>query len=183
MVTLFSMFKVNPALSKLAIKYGVVAALFTVLAFVVFYIMGQQPWRNLVSFLLDVFVIGVFLFLAIKDYKDSVNNGALRFYQGMTVGFIVYLTIAAGFSLFFFVLMQWVEPDFLGEYIKLALEDLVSRREMIVAGLSEESYLDQYSKLQNTTIGVLVIDAFVKRLLIGLVLTPIFSVLLRTHQA
>ncbi len=177
------MFKVNPALSKLAFKYGAVAAVFTVLAFVVFYLMGQQPWRNLVSFLLDVFVIGVFLFLAIKDYKDSVNNRELRFYQGMTGGFIVYLTIATGFSFFFFVLMQWIEPDFLGEYIKLALEDLVSRREMIVAGLSEESYLDQYSKLQNTTIGVLVIDAFVKRLLIGLVLTPIFSVLLRTHQA
>jgi hypothetical protein len=177
------MIKVNPALSKLAIKYGAVAAVFSILAFVVFYIMGQQPWRNLISFLLDVFVIGVFIFLALKDYKERFNNGELRFYQGMTVGFIVYLIVAVGFSLFFFVLMQWVEPDFLTEYIKLALEDLVSRKEMIVAGLSEESYLDQLSKLENTTISVLVIDAFVKRLLIGLVLTPIFSILLRTHQA
>jgi hypothetical protein len=64
----------------------------------------------------------------------------------------------------------------------VAQEDLVARKEMIIAGLSEESYNEQYSKMTETTVGVLVIDSFIKRVLIGLVLTPVFSILLRTHQ-
>lgn len=176
------MFKINPQLRNLALRYGAVTALFTIIAFVVFYIMGQQPWRNLVSFLLDIFVIGVFLFLAIKDFKSSVNQGELRFYQGMTIGFIVYFIAAFGFSLFYFVLIQWIEPDFLSEFIKVAQEDLMVRKDMIVTALSEESYNEQYSKMADTTVSVLIIDSFVKRVLIGLVLTPVFSILLRTHQ-
>ncbi|MFT6054481.1 MAG: hypothetical protein ACJAS3_000427 [Roseivirga sp.] len=176
------MFKINPQLRNLAVRYGSITALFTILSFVVFYLMGMQPWRNLVSFVLDIFVIGVFLFLAIKDYKSTVNGGELRFYQGMTVGFIVYIISALGFSLFYMVLIEWIEPDFLSEYIKVAQEDLAARKEMIIAGLSEESYNEQYSKMTETTVGVLVIDSFIKRVLIGLVLTPVFSILLRTHQ-
>jgi hypothetical protein len=176
------MFKISPPLRNLGLRYGLVTALLSIMAFVVFYIMGQQPWRNLVSFLLDIFVIGVFLFLSIKDYKSNVNSGELRFYQGMTVGFIVYFISALGFSLFYMVLIQWIEPDFLSDYIRVAQEDLIARKEMIIAGLSEESYNEQFSKMTETTTQVLVVDAFIKRVLIGLVLTPVFSILLRTHQ-
>ncbi len=180
---LFLMIKVNPKLTRLSFKYGAVTALFVIIAFLVFYFMGLQPWRNLLSFLLDILIIVVFLFLALKDYKDNVGRGEFRFYHGMTIGFIVYVTAAAIFALFYFVFIYWGSPDFLNEYIITAQADLVSRKDMIVTALSEESYLEQYEMISNTTRGVLVFDVFIKKLLIGLVVTPVFSIMLRSSRA
>ncbi|KYG84841.1 DUF4199 domain-containing protein [Roseivirga seohaensis] len=177
------MIKVNPKLTRISIKYGAVTALFTIIAFLVFYFMGLQPWRNLLSFLLDIMVIVIFLFLALKDYKDNVGGGEFRFYHGMTIGFIVYVTTAAIFALFYLIFIYWGNPDFLSEYIKTAQEDLVNRKDMIVAALSEESYLEQYKMIANTTRSTLVFDVFIKKLLIGLVVTPVFSIILRSSRA
>ncbi|KOF02713.1 hypothetical protein OB69_10380 [Roseivirga seohaensis subsp. aquiponti] len=177
------MIKVNPKLTRISIKYGAVTALFTIIAFLVFYFMGLQPWRNLLSFLLDIMVIVIFLFLALKDYKDNVGGGEFRFYHGMTIGFIVYVTTAAIFALFYLIFIYWGNPDFLSEYIKTAQDDLVNRKEMIVAALSEESYLEQYKMIANTTRSTLVFDVFIKKLLIGLVVTPVFSIILRSSRA
>lgn len=176
------MIKVNPLLTRLATRYGLVTALFTIIAFLVFYYMGQQPWRNLISFMLDILIIGVFIFLSLKEFRSNVNQGELRFYHGMSIGFIVYLFTAVGFSLFYFAFINWIEPGFLEQYIKLAQEDLILRKDMIITALSEESYNEQYLMIDQTTSGVLILDAFIKRLFIGLIITPIFSVVLRTHQ-
>lgn len=177
------MIKVNPKLTRLSFKYGAITALFTIIAFLVFYFMGLQPWRNLLSFLLDILIIVVFLFFALKDYKDNLSGGEFRFYHGMTIGFIVYVTTAAIFALFYFIFIYWGNSDFLSEYIITAQEDLVSRKDMIVSALSEESYLEQYNMISTTTKSVLVFDVFIKKLLIGLVVTPIFSIILRSSRA
>ncbi|MGW8122348.1 DUF4199 domain-containing protein [Roseivirga echinicomitans] len=177
------MIKINPKLSRLSFKYGAVTAVFTIIAFLVFYFMGLQPWRNLLSFLLDILIIVIFLFLAMKDYKSNVSGGDFRFYHGMTIGFIVYVSASAIFALFYMVFIYWGNPDFLQEYIVTAQEDLVNRKDMIVAALSEESYLEQYELITNTSKSVLVFDVFIKKVLIGLVVTPVFSIILRSTRA
>jgi len=174
------MIKINPKLTKLAIKYGAVTGLFTIIAFMVFYLMGQQPWRNLLSFLLDVLIIVVFIFLGLKDFKSNVNNGYFRFYHGMTVGFIIYLTTATVFSLFYLIFINWGVPDFIDQYIITAQEDLMARKDMIVTALSEESYQEQFDMLTTTTKSKLLLDVFIKKVMVGLVITPVFSILMRS---
>jgi hypothetical protein len=49
--------------------------------------------------------------------------------------------------------------------------------------LGEESYDKNFIALETTSSGVLMLDAIIKKALIGLFLTPIFSVILRTHLA
>lgn len=113
----------------------------------------------------------------------NVSGGEFRFYHGMTIGFIVYFTTAAIFALFYFIFIYWGNSDFLNEYIITAQEDLVNRKDMIVAALSEESYMKQYDMIAKTTKSVLVFDVFIKKLLIGLVVTPVFSIILRSSRA
>lgn len=174
------MIKINPKLSRLAFKYGAVTGLFTIIAYLVFYFMGQQPWRNLLSFLLDVLIIVVFIFLGLKDFKTNINQGVFRFYHGMTIGFIIYLTTATLFSLFYLVFINWGVPDFLDQYIMTSQEDLLARKDMIVTALSEESYQEQFEMLATTTKSKLVLDVFIKKIMVGLVITPVFSILLRS---
>ncbi|WP_422354873.1 DUF4199 domain-containing protein [Roseivirga pacifica] len=177
--------KLNPNIRKVAVKYGLVGGLMSVLAFAVFYALGHQPWRNLISFILDAVIIGMFCFLAIREFKVSYNGSELRFYHGMTIGFIVYLLIGFVFSLFFAGFINWIVPDFLAEYIQIAIEDLNLRKDMLLEQVDknpEAFFQDQVEGIRQITRSQLVLDVFLKRVLIGLFVTPIISVALRTNQ-
>ena len=175
--------KINPLLVKLPAKYGLFGFLLTTLSFIVFYYVGLQPWRNLISLVLDAILVGGFCFVAIKDFKTNHNNDVLSFYHGMTLGFFTYMTIALCFGIFYRIFMDLIEPEFINNYIELAKEDMISRKEIIVKGLSEESYNENFKKLDNTNSSVLMLDAIIKKALVGLLITPVFSVILRSHRA
>ena len=154
----------------------------TIVAFLVFYYLGQQPWRNLISMVLDVLLIGGFCFAVIKDFKVNYNDGELRLYHGMTLGFISYLVVAVGFSLFYWIFMKVIAPEFMSEYIRLATEDMINRKDLMVKAMGEANYHEQLSLLKSTTAGVVILDAFIKKMIAGFVLTPVFSVIMRTSS-
>jgi hypothetical protein len=174
--------KINPRLVKVSGAYGLTTSLITVIAFLSFYYLGQQPWRNTLSLIIDVVVIGTMTFMATKDFRDNENGGELRFYHGMTVGFIIYTATALIFSLSYTLFMAVIEPDFLEIYRQSMQEFLESRKEMLIANGSEESYQAQVEGLKDVTISGLALDAFGKKVISGLFLAPIFSVVLRTRQ-
>lgn len=174
--------KINPRLTRLSGGYGLIAAGLTIVAFLVFYYLGQQPWRNLLSLILDVILIGTITFVATKDFRDNENGGELRFYHGMTIGFFIYTLTALVFSLFYLLFIVVITPDFLEIYSDSMREFLESRKEMIIANGSEASFQTQLEGLKEVTASGLALDAFGKKIISGLFLAPIFSIVLRTRQ-
>lgn len=177
--------KINPVIPKLAIRYGLAGGLMAIVAYVVFFYLGQQPWRNLLSFILDILIIGLFSFLTIKDFRSNYNNGELRFYHGMTLGFICYTTIAFVFAVFYFAFMQWIEPDFLNLFIDTAKSDMELRKDMILQGVESDPqayFSEQLASIDQITRSSLIFDSFLKKLIFGIFLAPIFSIVLRTRQ-
>ena len=175
--------KINPTLVKLPAKYGLIGFGLTALSFIVFYYVGLQPWRNLLSLILDVILISAFCFVAIKDFKTNYNDDVLSFFHGMTIGFGTYISIAIGFSIFYRLFIDVIEPDFMINYIEIAKEDMIGRKDVIVTALGEENYDKNFIALDSTNSGTLMIDAFIKKLLIGLLITPVLSVIMRNHRA
>ena len=128
--------KINPILIKLPVKFGLSGLLLTVLSFLVFYYTGLQPWRNLISLILDTILVGAFCFIAMKEFKTNYNGGTLSFYHGMTLGFFTYGIIALGFGIFYLLFIDVIEPEFISNYITLAKEDMVARKTLIVASFN-----------------------------------------------
>ena len=174
--------KINPRLTKLSGGYGLISAVLTIVAFVVFYYLDQQPWRNLLSLILDVVLIGAVTFMATRDFRDNENGGELRFYHGMSIGFIIYTLTALVFSLFYLLFMTVITPDFIDIDRESMVEFLESRKEMILANGGEESYQKQLDSLPGTRATSLALDSFGKKIFSGLFLAPIFSIVLRTRQ-
>lgn len=174
--------KINPRLVKVSGGYGLTSSVITIIAFLTFFYLGQQPWRNTLSLIVDVIVIGTMTFVATKDFRDNENEGELRFYHGMTIGFIIYASTALVFALFYTLFMTVVQPDFLELYRESMLEFLNSRKEMLIANGSEESFQIQVDGLKDVTVSGLALDSFGKKVISGLFLAPIFSVILRTRQ-
>lgn len=174
--------KINPRLTRLSGGYGLMAAGLTIVAFLVFFYLDMQPWRNLLSLVLDIILIGVVSFIATKDFRDNENQGELRFYHGMTIGFIIYTATALLFSLFYFLFITVITPDFMELYRSSMVEFLESRKEFIIANASEESYQQQVAALSEVSASGLSLDAFGKKIISGLFLAPVFSIVLRTRQ-
>ena len=174
--------KINPRLTKLSGSYGLMSAGLTIVAFLVFYFLGQQPWRNLLSLILDVILIGLITFMATKDFRDNENVGELRFYHGMAIGFIIYTATALLFSLFYLLFITVEVPDFMDSYYISMVEFLESRKEFTIANGSEEYYNEQLESLKDVSASGLTLDAFGKKIISGLFLAPVFSIVLRTRQ-
>lgn len=178
--------KIDPNIRKVAGKYGLAGGTMIVLAFLVFFYIDMQPWRNMVSFILDVVIIAFFLVLAIREYKVLYRGGELRFYHGMSIGFLCFLTIAGVYAVFYGLFINFIEPDFLQNYIVLAIEDYEGRKELLtenIEGDPEEFFNQQLEGIRSITKSKLVLDAFFKRTLIGFFLTPMISVIFRTPQS
>ncbi|OEK03421.1 hypothetical protein BFP97_18695 [Roseivirga sp. 4D4] len=178
--------KINPIIPRLSFRYGLAGGLMAIVAFLVFFYLDQEPWRNLISFMLDILIVGLFSFLSIKDFRSNYNNGELRFYHGMSLGFICYSTIAFVFAIFYLVFMQWIEPDFLNMFIETAKSDMELRKDMILQGVESDPeiyFAEQLASLDKITKSSLIFDSFLKKLIFGIFLTPIFSIVLRTRQA
>lgn len=177
--------KLHPGIKKVTWTYGLSGTAMLILAFAVFYLLGQQPWRNLISFLLDAIIIGFFLVLAIRDFKVNQNGGELRFYHGMTVGFLTFFLMAALYAIAYAIFVYLVSPDFINTYVELAIEDLNSRREILTENIDrdpQEFMEEQIRNVKAITRSQLVLDVFLKRSLIGFFLTPAISIVFRTNQ-
>lgn len=177
--------KVHPGIKKVVWNFGAAGGLMMIIAFAVFYWLDQQPWRNLISFLLDVVIIGFFLVLAIRDFKVNRNQNELRFYHGMSVGFLSFMIMAGFYALAYGVFIYLINPDFIDTYVELAIEDLTSRQEILTENIEQdrEAFMaEQVKNLKGITRSQLVLDVFLKRTLIGFFLTPVISVVFRTNQ-
>lgn len=174
--------KINPRLVKVSGVYGLTTSLITVIAFLTFYYLGQQPWRNTLSLIVDVVAIGTMTFMATKDFRDNENGGELRFYHGMTIAFIIYAATALVFALFYTLFMTVIQPDFLGLYRESMLEFLNSRKDMLIANDGAEYFQKRVDSLKDVTVSGLALDSFGKKVISGLFIAPIFSVILRTRQ-
>ncbi len=123
-------------------------------------------------------LIPIMVFFAIKDFKENHNKGELRFWQGMTAGFVTYSTIAVGSAIFIWIFLS-LEEQVLQGYIADRLQLLMENRAEFESTLGEDLYKEQVRKMNATTPGVMAWDDFWKKLSIGLFLTILISVILR----
>jgi hypothetical protein len=116
---------------------------------------------------------------AMKDFKTNYNEGELRFWQGMSSGFVTYVVLALGIALFIFIFMTIADPNILEGYIQDRIQLLEASKEQFIKQLGADLYDEQITKMNQTTALVVAIDEFWKKLVIGLFLTILIAAVLR----
>lgn len=157
------------------IKFGVTGAALIISMFLVFYFSSANPLVEMGMF--DFFILPIFLFLGIKEYRDTFNNKLLEFWQGMTLGFFCYLVIAILTSLFILFFVTVINPDVLDTYVVSRLEILESGRENIIEKMGENSYQESLLEIKNITLSDVILDNFLKKTMIGMLLTIMISII------
>ena len=166
-------------LVRVAGKYGAIAGLVLITGLIVIYLAGKHPLLINILFDLRILVFILFIFVALKEFKDDRNQGILHFWQGLYAGIIVYITAAMVASLLLWAFAGWIEPDFVASFISQSLSNLEGNKEIIIQSLGEDKYNSAVSGIPSTTAGNLAFDYFLKSMPIGFILTLIISIIMR----
>lgn len=164
-------------LIKVPLKFGLIGGGMVIIMLTVFHLADTNPLIEIKMF--DFIIIPIFLFFGIKEFRDSYNSRLLEFWEGMTVGFVVYTTIAIVTSVFVLTYLGIDEGAAMDNYISDRITILESSREQIVEKMGESVYDKSYTDVKATTIWDLTLDNFLKKMMIGLLLTIMFAVIMR----
>lgn len=165
-----------------ALKFGLLGALMIIIALLVLFYLGKHPL--LLNPLLDArwTLYGLFIFFAIKSFREE-SGGFLHFWEGLALGFLVYLIMAQMAAAFIAVFASIDSTHFLVDYIRIAMEQINANREALIANnIDEKTLNDALEILPTTTANNLAFDYFLKSMPIGLILTLILSILMRRKE-
>lgn len=172
-----SFFSLKNKLVSVPIKYGIFGGIMVILLILIFYFLDLDPLVNIK--VADVFILSIFIFFALKEFRDRHNNRQLHFWQGMTGGVLTYLTIAIISAVFILLMTVIIDPEMTTNYIASRIELLNENKQKLVDAMDEETYLKAVAGVRETSGFDLALDDFLKKSIIGLFLTIIISVILR----
>lgn len=180
-----SFFSLKNKLVALPIKYGLVGGVAVLTLFLVLYFLQKNPL--LVTNMVEIFayvitlalIMGLFIFFALKEFRDVHNNGEFHFWQGMTGGMICYLVISSVSALFIFVMTVIIDPDLTTNYIEGRIELMEEKKIEMVERIGEERFQEVKTDILETSPSRLVWDDFLKKSFLGLFLTIVISIILR----
>ena len=164
-------------LFRTSLRYGLIGSAMIVIMFLVFYFSGENPLQELQMF--DLFIIPIFVFFGVKEFRDRFNGKLLEYWQGMTSGVIIFLVLGLVTSVFIYVFTQWVEAAMVTDYVASRVEILEETRTKIVEQMGAESYIESYDKVKNTTQSDIILDSFLKKIIIGFLITTVVAVVLK----
>lgn len=163
---------------KPTLKYAVLCSVFLIALFFTSLNFGSNPLLDIRHFLFDVAVFFLFIYFAGKEYKDFRNDGFLHFWQGISIGFIVFVPAVILFSLVLFVIFEY-NPELTDGYKEGARAFLEAKKVVFLEEFSEEQFNDQLEAIDEVTSAQLVVSTFGKKLFAGFLITPVVSIILR----
>lgn len=163
---------------KSTLKYGLIAGVFMVIIYHLSFWLGVNPQIDLGHLFLDLILIGLFVFFAAKDYKVYKNGGILQFWQGMTIGFIVYTVGAVVFLLAQIIYFNF-DSDAVINYHEAATKFLEESADMFIEKFGKEAYDVQLEEIGKMTKWDLIKESTLKKIIVGVFITPVISIILR----
>jgi hypothetical protein len=166
------------SLLKVTAKYGIIAGVLGTLMVLGLYYKVQHPFLVPVFFDFRIILFAIFIFFALKEFRDFHQQGVLYMWQGLIGSFIFILTFAIVTALGLFIFMK-AEPDFLRSYIDLSRAQLQSLPEDIIQRIGKDVYQRNLELLPSTNEFDLATLYFTQCFMIGIFVSIIFSVILR----
>ncbi|MFY0605065.1 MAG: DUF4199 domain-containing protein [Cyclobacteriaceae bacterium] len=163
---------------QVALKYASICGIFLTIIFHVSFLFDSNPLIDVSHLIFDLLILGLFIFFGQKEFKSYHAGQYFHFWQGMTIGFLIYTVATFIFSALFLIYFE-VSTEALVNYKAEALEFLSSKKEFYTEEFGSEGFQQQMDSINQITASDLAISATVKKLLAGFFITPVISIILR----
>ncbi len=150
---------------RTAIRFGISAAGASLLVLLIVYFSGHNPYGQNAFYAL--FLLPVFLFIGTAYFKRKFNP-ELRFFKGLKLAWLTSFIAAVSFGVFIYVFSLIVGSEAVQEHIqemKTMMEQ--NKSQFLSLPNGKQVYDINYTKLDQITVQSLVLDNFLKMLLVG----------------
>ena len=163
------------------LKYGIAGGAIAIILFVALYQLQESPLSAIRLF--DFILIPLFVVFALWEAKKYVLGGYLSYAQGMLVSAACFLTVGLLSALFILIFIKSVDPDLLIQYQQEGLSLLHSSNEDLdwkKVGTAEHQ--EAIEQVRSATVYQVALDDFLKKAVIGLFLSSLFSLFLKKNR-
>lgn len=119
----------SPMLKQVA-NYGLITGLVLVAYTLFTYIIGQ-PLNKALGYL-SLLILAICLYIFSKQYRDRINNGALTYGQGFTIGLLTGVFAGILVAFFSVILYTYIDPGLIDKQLDMMEQQFLSK------GMSED---------------------------------------------
>ena len=165
-------------LFKISARYGAVSGILAFILLIISYYLGRHPM--LISPLLDfrILLFGIFIFFALREFRDFYQEGLLSFAQGM-LGALALVFVSSLITSFALTGFGMWEDGFVNMFISESLEYLKTFPKEDIKRIGKDIYQRNLDALPATNITALAKTYFVQGCVIGFFVSIIVSVIVR----
>ena len=148
-------------MKKTILKYGLYASVVMIVLPLIGWLStsGETDYKfgEIIGYT-TMFLAMIFVFLGIRDYRNRVNGGQLKFMEAFKLGVMIAIIPAFAFGLIDQVYVNFINPDFYDEYYahsldqmraemdgeefeQAAAKDGATKRDVFQSGTSVSSYV------------------------------------------
>lgn len=164
-------------------QYGLYGLITSTILFQVAFLIGKGLSYQIQETLgyLTIAISLLFVFFAIKHYRDKENHGNLTILNGLIIGISITLFVAIGSAIADYLYVTVWYPDFATDYTNYQLEKLKPVLSQQDFELKKIEMLDNLKTLGNPLVMALVM--FITVICLGTIITILSALFLQKKQA
>ncbi|RDC63392.1 DUF4199 domain-containing protein [Adhaeribacter pallidiroseus] len=150
---------------RVALRYGALAALASFIILVLFYVAGKNPYGQ--NGFYALFLLPVFLVLGTGFLRRKIDP-ELKFFKGLKFGWLVTLIAAVTFGILVYAFTNLAGTHSIQKHVqemKAMMEQ--NKAQFLKLPNGQQAYQYNYEQLDLITPQTLMLDNFIKLLLIG----------------
>lgn len=172
-------------MKKISIKYGVLAGitatLFMITSTLLHYDNPNYKNGEIIGYS-GMLIAFIFIFIAVKSYRDKQNNGVISFGEAFKIGLFITLIASTFYVVTWLIEYYFFMPDFMDKFINSTMENLKSQglSPTEIAAKSEE--MEMYREWYKNPL-LVILFSYMEILPVGLFITLISSLILKRKKA
>jgi hypothetical protein len=170
--------KPGGVLYRIPLRNAAIGSALAVLMFITLYYLEKSPLVNTKFF--NTLLLLIFLVFTLREYKEQ--HAVLKFWQGMSLGFLFYLPFALVSGTAVYIALTSADPGLLDGYVDQRIAELELNREQIVKTIDRRSFEEALESIRGTTPIQLALDDFLKNTIAGLFITILVSVIFKNRK-
>lgn len=166
------------SVKKIAMNYGLLLGLASVLLSVITYVMGvhlERPWW---ASLLGITIMVLFIVYGLKAFKSD-NEGFLSLGEAIKVGLAISLIAGIVSALYNYVFVSFIEPDFVNQMMEITRENMIEQNPEMT---EEQMEMGLNISRKMMTPGIMSALAIIFTLFIGFIVSLISGLIMKQNR-
>ena len=164
-------------------KYGIYGFVSSLVLFQIAFSIGKSFSYSVQEVLgyLTIVIALLFVFFAIKHYRDKENNGKLSIKNGIFIGLSITFFVALGSAISDYIYVTILYPDFVTDYSNYQLEKLRTTLSASDFEVKRQEMMNNIKTIGKPSIMALVM--FITVMCLGTIITMLSSLFLQNKRA